>query len=111
MPGWGKQNQTVIWSIRTPGRMLQGVLQLPLLYTGLAPTTQLTSLIPDLSLHASQDPESVSPVAHQQQDIEDSGELGDIHMGGLLEDTKFYQDAASEYQSAYKALRLQQEEL
>ena len=59
----------------------------------LAPTTQLTSL-PDLSLHASQNPESVPPVAHQQQDIEDSWESGDIPMGDLLEDAKFYQDAA-----------------
>ena len=75
-----------------------------------APTTKPTSL-PDLSLHANQDPESVPPVAHQQQDIEDSGELGDIHMGDLLEDAKFYQDASFEYQSAYEALHLQQEEL
>ena len=53
-----------------------------------APTTQLISL-PDLSLHASQDPESVPPVAHQQQNIEDLGESGEIHMGDLLEDANF----------------------
>ena len=76
----------------------------------LAPTTQPTSL-QDLSLHASQNPESVPPVAHKQQDIEDSGESGDIHMGDLLEDANFYQDAAFEYQSAYEALCLQQDEL
>ena len=29
----------------------------------------------------------------------------------LIEDAKFYQDAAVEYQSAYEALQLQQEEL
>ena len=51
------------------------------------------------------------PAAHQLQDIEDSGESGDILMGDLLEDAKFYQDAAFEYQSSYKALCLQQEEL
>ena len=32
-------------------------------------------------------------------------------MGDLLKDTKFYHDVAFEYQSAYKALHLQQEEL
>ena len=32
-------------------------------------------------------------------------------MGDLLEDAKYYQDAAFEYQSAYEALCLQQEEL
>ena len=53
-----------------------------------APTTQPTSL-PELSFHASQDPESVPPIAHQQQDIQDSGESGDIPMGDLLEDAKF----------------------
>ena len=74
----------------------------------LAHTTQLTSL-PDL--HASQDPESEPPVVHQQQDIEYLGESGEIHMGDLLEDAKIYQDAAFEYQSAYDALCLQQEEM
>ena len=71
-----------------------------------APATQSTT-----TAHASQDPESEPPAAHQQQDIEDSGEMGNILMGDLLEDTKFYQDAAFEYQSAYEALHLQQEEL
>ena len=70
-----------------------------------APTTQSTIF------HTSQNPESMFPAAHQQQDIEDSGEMGDVLMGDLLEDAKFYQDVAIEYQSAYKALHLQQEEL
>ena len=75
-----------------------------------APTTQLTTL-PDLSIHTSQDPESVLPTAHQQQDMEDSEEIGNIPMGDLVEDAKFDQDTTSEYQSAYEALCLQQEEL
>ena len=46
-----------------------------------------------------------------QQDIEDSGDYGAIGMADILEDAKFYQDAALEYQGAYKTLCLQQEEL
>ena len=71
-----------------------------------APTTQPTSL-PDLSLHASQNTEFVPPVAHQQQDVDDSGEFVDIPRGDLLGDANFYQDAAFEYQSAYEDLCLQ----
>ena len=71
----------------------------------LASTTQLTTF------HTSQGPESEPPAAHQQQDVEDSEGMGDIPMGGLLEDAKFYQDMAFEYQSANEALCLQQEEL
>ena len=77
----------------------------------LAPATQPMLTIPDLSAHTSQNPESVPLAAHQQQDIEDTGELDDIPMGDLLEDTKVYQDTAFEYKSAYDALCLQQEEL
>ena len=51
------------------------------------------------------------PTVDQQQDIEDSEEIGDIPMGDLLEDTIFYQDGAFEYQSACVALCLQQKEL
>ena len=75
-----------------------------------APTTQPILLL-DLSIHTSQDPESVPPIAHQQQDIEDSGGSGDIPVGDLLDNAKFDQDAAFEYQSAYEALHSQQEEL
>ena len=64
----------------------------------------------DLSQHASQNPESVPPIPHHQQGIEDSGELDDIHMGDLR-GCKIYQNAAFEYQSAYKAFCLQLEEL
>ena len=60
--------------------------------------------------HTSQNPESEHPAACQE-DVEDSGEMGDILMGDLLEDAKFYQDVAFEYQSAYEALCLHQEEL
>ena len=41
-----------------------------------ASTTQPRTL-PELSIHAGQDPDSQDP-AHQQQEIEDSGESGDI---------------------------------
>ena len=61
--------------------------------------------------HTSQNPKSEHPAAKQQQHIEDSGETGDTPMDDLLEDVKFYQHAAFEFQSAYEALRLQQEEL
>ena len=74
----------------------------------LAPDTQ-SSIIH--TTHTSQNPESEHP-ATSQEDAEDSGEtMGDIPMGELLENAKFYQDAAFEYQSAYEALCLQQEEL
>ena len=46
-----------------------------------------------------------------QQDVEDSGEYGAMDSGDLLEDAKFYQDTAIEYQDAYKTLCHQQEEL
>ena len=38
------------------------------------------------------------------------GEFGAMDSGDLIEDAKFYQDTAIEYQSAYKALQLQQQE-
>ena len=50
-------------------------------------------------------------VVQQQQEVKDSGEYGAMDSGDSIEDAKFYQDAAIEYQSAYKALWSQQEEL
>ena len=37
--------------------------------------------------------------------------MGAINTTNLIEDIKFYQDAALGYQDAYEALQLQQEEL
>ena len=73
-----------------------------------APATQPTIIH---TTHTSQNPETECPAVFQE-DAEDSGETtGDVPMGDLLEDTKFYQDVAFEYQSAFEALHLQQEEL
>lgn len=73
-----------------------------------APTSSTTISFPEVTIldfpqsHASQNPELMPPAVQSQQGDDSSGDYNAIPMGDLLEDAKFYQNAALEYQNAFE---------
>ena len=77
--------------------------------------------VPQTTTLETNQPSSTGFVSHHTEQTAESGEssqvldseegAGAINTANLIEDVKFYQDAALGYQDAYEALQLQQEEL
>ena len=87
-----------------PGSLVASITVPRSVPTTLMTTSSLTGLTQP---HASQHSES----GESQQVLNSDIGTGVISTDDLIEDTKFYQDAASGYQDAYETLRIQQKEL
>ena len=88
-----------------PTRSLADSITVPRLPPATLEINQLPS--PNLVSHTNQTAES----GESLQVLDSEIGTGAVNTANLIEDAKFYQDTALEYQDAYETLQLQQEEL